>query len=76
MGPKERKEYIKAVKCLMSSPSKSDPVNVPGARVRQALLRIIHETIVDFVPISRPVTTTLWLSTLTKHRRSMEPVIS
>ncbi|KAH4022428.1 hypothetical protein HBI09_169210 [Parastagonospora nodorum] len=34
MSANERKGYIKAVKCLMSAPSKSDPVLVPGARTR------------------------------------------
>jgi tyrosinase len=34
MGSNERKSYIKAVKCMFSSPSKSDPAKVPGARNR------------------------------------------
>jgi hypothetical protein len=34
MGSSDRKAYIKAVKCMFSSPSKSDPVMVPGAKVR------------------------------------------
>jgi hypothetical protein len=36
MESDERKAYIEAVQCMLSSPSKSDPVEVPGARVRQA----------------------------------------
>ncbi|KAH7067656.1 hypothetical protein BKA63DRAFT_479709 [Paraphoma chrysanthemicola] len=34
MGPSERKAYIKAVQCMITSPSKSDPVKVPGAKTR------------------------------------------
>lgn len=34
MKASERKAYIKAVQCLISSPSKSDPALVPGARTR------------------------------------------
>ncbi|KAH7378447.1 hypothetical protein DE146DRAFT_320127 [Phaeosphaeria sp. MPI-PUGE-AT-0046c] len=34
MGSDDRKAYITAVQCLMSSPSKSDPARVPGARTR------------------------------------------
>jgi tyrosinase len=30
----ERKEYIRAVKCMLSSPSKTDPALNTGARVR------------------------------------------
>jgi hypothetical protein len=36
MKSDERKAYIEAVQCMLSSPSKSDPIAVPGARVRQA----------------------------------------
>jgi tyrosinase len=34
MSSNERKAYIKAVKCMLSSPSKSDPIKVPGAKNR------------------------------------------
>jgi hypothetical protein len=34
MGSKDRKAYITAVKCMFSSPSKSDPAMIPGAKVR------------------------------------------
>jgi tyrosinase len=42
MGSDERKAYIEAVQCMLSSPSKSNPVEVPGARVRQTNPRIEH----------------------------------
>ncbi|KAH7398598.1 hypothetical protein BKA66DRAFT_546137 [Pyrenochaeta sp. MPI-SDFR-AT-0127] len=34
MRTEERKEYISAVQCLFSLPSRSDPVEVPGAKTR------------------------------------------
>nr|XP_036574338.1 FAD binding domain containing protein [Colletotrichum truncatum]KAF6780753.1 FAD binding domain containing protein [Colletotrichum truncatum] len=34
LSSKERKEYIRAVKCLLSSPSKTDPALNTGTRVR------------------------------------------
>ncbi|KAJ5064834.1 hypothetical protein J3E74DRAFT_461510 [Bipolaris maydis] len=34
LSKKERREYISAVKCLQSLPSKSDPALVPGAKTR------------------------------------------
>ncbi|KAG9197767.1 hypothetical protein G6514_001047 [Epicoccum nigrum] len=34
MSSKDRKSYIKAVKCMFDSPSKSDPTLVPGAKNR------------------------------------------
>jgi tyrosinase len=34
MDANERKAYISAVQCVISSPSKSDPVQVPGAKTR------------------------------------------
>lgn len=34
MSAKERKAYSSAVKCMYTSPSKSDPELVPGARTR------------------------------------------
>lgn len=34
MSAKERKAYSSAVKCMYTSPSKSDPTLVPGARSR------------------------------------------
>lgn len=34
MSAKERKAYSTAVKCMYTSPSKSDPTLVPGARTR------------------------------------------
>ena len=34
MSSKERKAYIKAVQCMFTSPSKSDPALVPGAKNR------------------------------------------
>ena len=34
MNAKERKAYIGAVQCLLASPSRSDPVLVPGAKTR------------------------------------------
>jgi tyrosinase len=34
MSTTERKAYISAVQCMFSSPSKSDPARVPGARTR------------------------------------------
>ncbi|KAE8844261.1 hypothetical protein PTNB85_02526 [Pyrenophora teres f. teres] len=34
MSAEERKAYISAVQCMYSSPSKSDPALVPGARTR------------------------------------------
>lgn len=34
MSGKERKAYTTAVQCILSSPSKSDPSLVPGARNR------------------------------------------
>lgn len=34
MSSNERKAYIKAVKCMLTSPSKSDSAEVPGARNR------------------------------------------
>lgn len=34
MSSSERKAYITAVQCMFTSPSKSDPAHVPGARTR------------------------------------------
>lgn len=34
MSSSEKKAYISAVKCMLSSPSKSDPALVPGAKSR------------------------------------------
>jgi hypothetical protein len=50
MESNERKAYIKAVQCIMSLRSKSDPAKVPGARVRQANMWSAPKATTDFVP--------------------------
>lgn len=38
----ERKEYIRAVKCLMAAPSKADPSFAPGAKTRYDDFVAVH----------------------------------
>ncbi|KAK1749680.1 putative tyrosinase [Echria macrotheca] len=40
--PSERRKYIAAVKCLMSKPSKLDPIEVPGAKSRYDDFVAVH----------------------------------
>jgi hypothetical protein len=49
MGSNDRKAYIKAVKCMFSSPSKSDPALVPGAKVRQVNMQVTSGIIADYL---------------------------
>ncbi|KAK4159683.1 putative tyrosinase [Cladorrhinum sp. PSN259] len=42
LSPKERRQYIAAVKCLMSRPSIHDPVQVPGAKTRYDDFVAVH----------------------------------
>lgn len=42
LKPKEKKDYIKAVRCLQTTPSKSNKSMVPGARTRYDDFVAVH----------------------------------